>query len=679
MVAPAENGIIPNSTTFASNDHPDAGKQDEVAIVNELDEEKEKKKRVPSVKVRLFKKLQNGAASRSSKSKLEFDADDFDVPIQKMSRIKRVAFNPRISRSDWDIHDIRPGSARDEIEMLLSRNSKDVSIRSKSPNYVEEDEFKSQYFDAVETMSEEEEEDESADEYTDIEEDEPHPVSRRKRQSTVPYPVNLPQSVKKRVNALKNLLLKQKAIEVAMFKDLHRLEAKHYNKGQLVQASRRKCVEGEGQATILEEEEEGEEPRQAPIEQGVPGFWLRVLLNSKNLKQIVQANDITLLNSLVDIKVNNFEEPLGFRLTFSFRQNDFFMNPELTKDYFLKVEPGDEDDPLTFEGPEVVGCRGCKIVWKRHQNLTIRPLKRVQNHKIVTKWARKNSFFNFFNPPKPGSVDEVHHLRRRELLEAHYEIGLFFKEQVVPRAYLFFTCTGYDGKMSKSYGLKRGKLRTSSSKANTPAIPRTPRRKNSESEEKVLDKKPNALAKQEVEVTIRKQDSNDNILEIEDTQPNMLQSQVIAAEDPTEILESITHPDNDPFPGRYLMESSDKFDDFMKALGVGMIKRKLANSVVPINEVEITEDGEYKLRTLTTVRNTEIVFRLDKIFLEDTIDGRKTETTPTRVGNLLTLDQKGQRGEKDSVMTREVEGDLMTMQLIVGDVVCTRIYKRIYD
>ena len=334
-----------------------------------------------------------------------------------------------------------------------------------------------------------------------------------------------------------------------------------------MQASRRKCVEGEGQATILEEEEEGEEPRQAPIEQGVPGFWLRVLLNSKNLKQIVQANDIPLLNSLIDIKVNNFEEPLGFRLTFSFRQNDFFMNPELTKDYFLKVEPGDEDDPLTFEGPEVVGCRGCKIVWKRHQNLTIRPLKRVQNHKIVTKWARKNSFFNFFNPPKPGSADEVHHLRRRELLEAHYEIGLFFKEQVVPRAYLFFTCTGYDGNMSKSYGLKRGKLRTSSSKANTPAIPRTPRRKNSESEEKVLHKKPKALTKQEVEVTIRKQDSNDNILEIKDTQPNMmqvigpylsihiilfsfLQSQVIAAEDPTEILESITHPDNDPLPGK---------------------------------------------------------------------------------------------------------------------------------
>ena len=65
-------------------------------------------------------------------------------------------------------------------------------------------------------------------------------------------------------------------------------------------------------------------------------------------------------------------------------------------------------------------------------------------------------------------------------------------------------------------------------------------------------------------------------------------------------------PENDIFPGRYRMESSEKFDDFMKVLGVGIMRRKLANSVVPINEIEITPDGEYIIRTLTTVRNTEI-------------------------------------------------------------------------
>ena len=294
------------------------------------------------------------------------------------------------------------------------------------------------------------------------------------------------------------------------FSLLFRLEAKYYSlEMQSLQTSRRRCIEGEGQATILEEEEEGEEPKQAPVEQGVPGFWVRVLLNSKNLKQIVQATDVPLLNSLVDIRVNNFEQPLGFRLTFSFKPNDYFLNTEVTKDYFLKVAPGDDDDPLTFEGPEVIGCQGCKIVWKRHQNLTIRPLKKVQNHKIVTKWARKNSFFNFFNPPKLGDVDEVHHLRRRELLEAHYEIGLFFKEHVIPKAYLFFTKNGYDGHVSKSRQIRRVKLRTSSSKANTPAIPRTPKRK--DSDDKVLERKQKVLAKQEVEVTLRKQDSKDNV------------------------------------------------------------------------------------------------------------------------------------------------------------------------
>ena len=96
-------------------------------------------------------------------------------------------------------------------------------------------------------------------------------------------------------------------------------------------------------------------------------------------------------------------------------------------------------------------------------------------------------------------------------------------------------------------------------------------------------------------------------------------------------------------------------------------------------QVEISEDGLYVIRTLTTVRNTEISFRLNEMFLEDVIDGRRTETTPTRTGNLLTLDQKGQRGEKDTVMTREVDGDVMTMKLIVGDVTCTRIYKRIHE
>ena len=82
-----ENGVISNTSTAVNNTNEvnDTGQQgDEVAILNEVDggESKEKKKRVPSVKVRLFKKLRSNSNSRASK--LEFDADDFDVPVQKV-------------------------------------------------------------------------------------------------------------------------------------------------------------------------------------------------------------------------------------------------------------------------------------------------------------------------------------------------------------------------------------------------------------------------------------------------------------------------------------------------------------------------------------------------------------------------------------------------------------------
>ena len=165
----------------------------------------------------------------------------------------------------------------------------------------------------------------------------------------------------------------------------------------------------------------------------------------------------------------------------------------------------------------------------------------------------------------------------------------------------------------------------------------------------------------------------------EDEEEDVPSSIVDEKETNEDIVESVAENTFDPLPGRYLMASSENFDDFMKILGVGMIKRKLANSVIPVNEIEIAEDGQYTIRTVTTVRTTEINFKLDEPFIEDTIDGRKTQTIPTRTGNFLKLDQKGDKskGEKDSVMTRDLVGDVITMKLIVDNVVCTRIYKRI--
>ena len=89
--------------------------------------------------------------------------------------------------------------------------------------------------------------------------------------------------------------------------------------------------------------------------------------------------------------------------------------------------------------------------------------------------------------------------------------------------------------------------------------------------------------------------------------------------------------------------------------------------------------GTYVIRTETTLRTSEIQFRLNEVFSEPTLDGRVTQTMPTREGNVLTLVQKGDpsKKEKDSKIIRDFQGDTMYMQLIVDNVVCKRIYQRI--
>lgn len=47
----------------------------------------------------------------------------------------------------------------------------------------------------------------------------------------------------------------------------------------------------------------------------------------------------------------------GFVLEFVFEPNDYFTNPILTKEYFIRFSV-DEENPLGYEGPDIVKCAG---------------------------------------------------------------------------------------------------------------------------------------------------------------------------------------------------------------------------------------------------------------------------------------------------------------------------------
>ncbi|XP_063860257.1 sodium/calcium exchanger regulatory protein 1-like [Scylla paramamosain] len=129
--------------------------------------------------------------------------------------------------------------------------------------------------------------------------------------------------------------------------------------------------------------------------------------------------------------------------------------------------------------------------------------------------------------------------------------------------------------------------------------------------------------------------------------------------------------------GKYKMDSSEGFDEFMKALGVGMVMRKMGNAATPTVEITL-DDGTYTLKTVTTFKTTEIKFKLGEEFEETTADGRTVKSTITLDGNKLIHNQVGdkEKKEKDSVLTREFTDTEMLMECKVDDIVCKRVYKR---
>jgi len=286
------------------------------------------------------------------------------------------------------------------------------------------------------------------------------------------YIQSLPPQVKRRLKSLKKLQLEATKIEANFYQEVHNLEIKYDKLYNPLYQKRTQIIKGEHEPTEEEcdfpsdsEDEEAElsedvKDKKAKIEDekkdevkdneeevtGVPSFWLTIFKNVEMLAEMVQDQDEPVLELLEDVTTSLTENgAMGFFIHFHFKDNEYFTNKVLTKEYEMKCEPM-EDQPFSFEGPEIIKCKGCKIDWKKGKNLTVKQVKKKQKHKnngnvrTITKQVKADSFFNFFDPPTvpddpAADVDE----ETRALLQADFEIGHYIRERIVPRAVLYFT------------------------------------------------------------------------------------------------------------------------------------------------------------------------------------------------------------------------------------------------
>ncbi|RWS22320.1 alkaline phosphatase-like protein, partial [Leptotrombidium deliense] len=93
--------------------------------------------------------------------------------------------------------------------------------------------------------------------------------------------------------------------------------------------------------------------------------------------------------------------------------------------------------------------------------------------------------------------------------------------------------------------------------------------------------------------------------------------------------------------GKYKLESSDKFDEFMSEVGVNFFLRKMIMALTPIVEVTKKDENNYSFKSMSALKNTDLNFTLNKEFEETRVDGVTVKTIISRKGNKFTQIQKG--------------------------------------
>jgi len=272
----------------------------------------------------------------------------------------------------------------------------------------------------------------------------------------------LPAEVIKRVKALKNLQFSNIKHEVEYYNEIHKLDLKYKNFYDENNETRKQIYLGGYQPSDKECEWQNEgddivgniqkmelEEKKETAVKGIPNFWLTVFqnVNETLLNGMFEKIDEPIFKHLEDITIALPEKPSGFILNFHFSPNEFFSNSILTKEYELKSDI-DPEDPLDFDGPEMFKSRGCTIDWKSGKNPTIKVIKQKVKQKgkgkggqkFVTKQVKRETFFNFFKPPKiPDDPTEEIDAETQGFITEDFHIGLCIQEKLVPRAILYFT------------------------------------------------------------------------------------------------------------------------------------------------------------------------------------------------------------------------------------------------
>ncbi|XP_072038135.1 myelin P2 protein-like [Amphiura filiformis] len=135
----------------------------------------------------------------------------------------------------------------------------------------------------------------------------------------------------------------------------------------------------------------------------------------------------------------------------------------------------------------------------------------------------------------------------------------------------------------------------------------------------------------------------------------------------------------DKFCGKYSLEKSENFDEFMKALGVNIALRKIAQ--FNKSQMTISQEGDHiTFFSESSFKNFKVTFKLGEDFSDTSPDGRKVINNMYLEDGKLIQKEKPAPGEsgKEVTYVRDIDanGDLVVV-CTVEDITCKRFFKKI--
>lgn len=143
---------------------------------------------------------------------------------------------------------------------------------------------------------------------------------------------------------------------------------------------------------------------------------------------------------LQDVACTLHEQGYGYDLVFTFEKNDYFTNETLKKSFVMTKQNVIEK------------CEGTEIAWKDGKDVTKKKVKKKSKKKgaakTVTKTVECESFFNFFKTivmpdekelaTKDEDKEDEEEKDVGELMDADFDIGNEFKDQLIPLALEYY-------------------------------------------------------------------------------------------------------------------------------------------------------------------------------------------------------------------------------------------------